>query len=486
MFPAVQRALGALKKSLLREDTGERYGYHDEHGHGNPEQTAEWNGVALETVAWKEPPRWLPTTFQSLVYRNYLFLVVGQVCHSLSLWMDMVARPVLVIALTGSAVQLGLVSMVRGVPMMLLAPVAGVIADRFDRRLVVLLAKGTNMVVHIVFAFIVISGNLDLWLIYVTAIIKSIVNAFEQPARQALLPSTVPLPLLTNAVALHQGSMQLTRIISATVAGFLIAGWALVFGFGENDTRAFGGVYLAMALTLVVGLVATYMLRFPAGARMEGHHHGSFFTSFMTALRFAWHHAIILGVLILLVVNFLFGQSYRMIFLPWLAIQDMQLGPQGVGLLLAINGAGALVGSVAIAAWGHRLRHRGWLIISGLVFKGLLLVGLGFTSLLPMVTIFGLTMPLLPILIIVVAGTVDMATMAMKNILLFESIPDEFRGRIMSLQSLDRGFSTIGNGVAGFAIALLGGPYSLALFGGLLTLGSLVVGSSLPNFRKVD
>ena len=120
-------------------------------------------------------------------------------------------------------------------------------SDRFDRRVVMLFSKSLSMAVNTLFAVIMITGNLELWHIYATAILRSLLMAFDGPARQALLPSLLPPNLLLNGIALNTGSMQIVRILSASVAGFFIAFWALAFGFEVDDARSFGGVYLITA-----------------------------------------------------------------------------------------------------------------------------------------------------------------------------------------------------------------------------------------------
>ncbi|MDO8749573.1 MAG: MFS transporter [Dehalococcoidia bacterium] len=454
--------------------------------HGYPRGVLEEEIPATaSSVAWKEPPSWLPAALHSLAYRDYLLLVIGQISNSLAQWMDMVARPILVIAITGSAVQLGLVTLVRGVPMLFLGPVAGILADRMDRRILMLIAKVLNLVVCVGFAAIILAGQLQLWHVYVTAILRSLLMAFDQPARQALLPSMVPPRLLANAVALNMGSMQVTRIISASVAGLMIAFWAITFGFEGADARAFGGVYLAVAIVSIIAVVATYVMRVPPGGRVV-RTEDSWVTSFVQGIRFAWHSPVILGILILLAVQSAFGMPYLQVFVPWLAIKVMDLGAAGAGLLIAASGVGALAGAVVVAAIGHRLRRRGIIIIVGLTLYGVAIAALGLTSALPLVAVMGLTLPVLPLAMIVLVGIGQTAIMSMKNIVLLESTPNELRGRVMSFQSLDRGFTTVGGGLGGFAIALMGGPFALALFGALCAFWAIVVGVFSPGLRKHD
>ncbi|MDP3879312.1 MAG: MFS transporter [Dehalococcoidales bacterium] len=451
-------------------------------GHSLPVETVSTADLA---IPWREPPRWLPPTLHSLVYRNYFLLLAGQVSNSLAQWMDMVARPIMIIALTGSSVQLGLVTLARGLPMMALGPFAGLLADRTDRRLLMLAAKSLSFIVNLVFTILIINGRLELWHIYVTAILRSLLMAFDQPARQALLPALVPPRLLMNAVALNTGTMQLSRIISASFVGGLIALWAKGFGFLDTDIRIFGGVYLVTVVVYIAAIAATFLLRVPPGGHSE-RTDDSWSLSFVKGIRFAWRSPIIISILVLLGVQSTFGAPYMSVFIPWLAMMVMDIGTTGAALLLAVSGVGSLAGAMAIATVGHILHQRGRIIIVGLVIYGAALAALGLTSALPLVTVLGLTMPLLPMLMVFFVGIGQTVIVSIKNGLLLETTPNELRGRIMSFQSLDRGLTSLGGSMGGFAIAILGGPYGLALFGILCAVGSVIVGVSYPSLRKQD
>ena len=440
---------------------------------------------AAPEVAWKEPPRWLPPTFHALAYPNYLLLFIGQISNSLAMWMDLVARPVLVVAITGSPVQLGLIALVRGVPMMFLGPFGGLVSDRVDRRVVMLFSKSLSMGVNVTFAAIIITGNVELWHIYATAILRSLLMAFDGPARQALLPSLVPPKLLLNGIALNTGSMQIVRILSASVAGFFIAFWARAFGFEDDDARNFGGVYLVTAAAYVIAVVSTYLMKVPMAGRVE-RTRDNWLEGLVNGFKFAGGNPVILGLLVLFAVQSLFGMPYLQVFVPWLALEVMDLGPEGVGVLLGISGIGSLVGALSLATFGTKLRHRGLIIIGGLATYGLALSGLGLSSMLPLVAILGLAVPILPAVMIIIVGVGQTAMMTVRTAVLMEVTPNELRGRVFSLMTLDRGFSTLGSGAGGLAIAAIGGPLALALYGGLCAFGAVLVGALLPSLRRVD
>ena len=391
----------------------------------------------------------------------------------------------LVVALTGSAVQLGLISLARGVPMMFLGPIGGLVSDRFDRRVVMLFSKSLSMAVNTLFAVIMITGNLELWHIYATAILRSLLMAFDGPARQALLPSLLPPNLLLNGIALNTGSMQIVRILSASVAGFFIAFWALAFGFEVDDARSFGGVYIITAAAYVAAVAVTYMIKVPLAGRVE-QARDTWVAGLIHGFRFAWRSPVIFGLLVLFAVQSLFGMPYLQVFVPWLALQVMDIGAEGVGVLLAISGIGSLAGALGLATIGSKFRYRGLLIIGGLAIYGLALAGLGLTSVLPPVAILGLTVPVLPVIMIIIVGVGQTAMMTLRTGVLMEITPNELRGRIMSLMTLDRGFSTLGSGAGGLAISLMGGPIALAVYGVLCATGAILVGILLPAVRKID
>ncbi|MBM2825976.1 MAG: transporter [Dehalococcoidia bacterium] len=432
----------------------------------------------VKAQEWKTPPRWLPSTLHSLAYANFLFLWLAQITNSLSLWMEQVARPVLVLMVTGSGVQLGLVVAARGLPQLFLSPVAGVVADRFDRRKVILVSKSLGMVVNFAFAIVIITGQLELWHIYASSILRSMLNAFDNPARQALIPNLVPPNLLVNAIAVNSGSMQLVRILAASIAGFSIAFVGI------------GGTFLIIALVSVVAVVFTYMMQVPHWGRVSRRQE-SWIGSMIDGFRYALKEKAIFAILVLLTFQSIFGQPYLQIFVPLIALQFMDfsfLGEFGVepnkahevglGLLLAASGFGALLGSLIVATIGERLRHRGFIVIGGLTLYGLAVTALGLSSLTGLM--------ILPFLFVSIVGVGQTLLLTVKNAILMELTPNDMRGRVFAIQSLDRGLSTIGASGGGFLAAAVGAPIGLAIYGAAVAVGAIWVGIFMPALRRVD
>ena len=244
-------------------------------------------------------------------------------------------------------------------------------------------------------------------------------------------------------------------------------------------------MYIVTAVAYVVAVAATYRMKVPVEGRVE-RTQDTWITGLTQGFKFAGKSPVILGLLVLFAVQSLFGMPYLQVFVPWLALEVMDIGAEGVGMLLAVSGIGSLAGALSIATLGTKIRHRGMYIIGGLTLYGLALAGLGLTSALPLVGILGLTLPVLPMIMIIIVGVGQTAMMTLRTSVLMELTPNELRGRVFSLMTLDRGFSTLGSGFGGFAIAAVGGPLALAGYGVLCAIGAVAVGILLPSLRKVD
>ncbi|MCS7294808.1 MAG: MFS transporter, partial [Dehalococcoidia bacterium] len=140
-------------------------------------------------------------TFRALRHRNYRYLWLGQLGHSATLWMDQVARAVLILDLTGSAMMLSLVIATRLAPILLFGLIAGAVADRANRQRVLMSSQLVTFASHLFLGLMVTSGLIQVWMVFLTAFVSGTAMAFNQPVRQSLIPMTVPREDLLNAVA---------------------------------------------------------------------------------------------------------------------------------------------------------------------------------------------------------------------------------------------------------------------------------------------
>ena len=244
-----------------------------------------------------------PGTWDSLRIRNFRYLWLGQAGHAAGIWMEQIARPFLVLDLTdGSATHVGGVLAVRTVPQFILGMWAGVIADSFDRRSVLLVVKTGTLLLNIAFVAILVLGLLELWHMYAYAIVRGTMMAFDQPARMGLVPSVVPETHVTNAVALMSATQNTMRIFGAASGGVLYG----VFGAT--------GAFALITLVYAVPVFSTYMLRVApvlSGVRRSA---SGLTGGLLEGVRFTFSHPAIRGVLLLSMIYFMFGMSFLQVF----------------------------------------------------------------------------------------------------------------------------------------------------------------------------
>ncbi|MBI4300964.1 MAG: MFS transporter, partial [Chloroflexi bacterium] len=190
-------------------------------------------------------------TFQALQHRDYRFLWLGQCGYSIAVWGESIARGWLVYDMTGSASALGLVSMLRSIPMLLLGLLAGVVADRFDKRKVLMICQTATMLNLLLLSILLMTGTVQVWHIMVTTFFMGCSLAFIMPARQSLIPFLVGKENTSNAVALSSAAMNVNRIIGPSLAG------ALIKPIGT------GGVYVSITAVYVFIIATTIMMRIP-------------------------------------------------------------------------------------------------------------------------------------------------------------------------------------------------------------------------------
>ncbi|HWQ28096.1 MAG TPA: MFS transporter [Dehalococcoidia bacterium] len=415
--------------------------------------------IAQPTVAERPRATRLPATFASLRYRDYRFLWLGQLGHSASLWMEQIVRPVLILQLTDSALMVGLVVAARMTPMLLFGLLAGVAADRFDRKRILLTTQFVTMSVHFLMAFLVLTGLIAPWHVFVTTFVSGTSMAFNQPARQSLIPKLVPKEALLNAVALNTTGLNTMRVLGPSVAGVL-----LLSGIGP--------VYLLNG-ALIAGVMATTLaMRVPYERRAPGAE-----TSWLADLResfaFVGRHPAVLSVVGPALILFVFGFPYQSVFVPLFAKKVLDLGDSGVGALVACTGAGAVIGSLVMASQ-HDLRRRGVLLLAFLaLFSGGLLVFSRSSAL-------GVS-----ILSLMAAASMSTSYMALTNSLLLELSPPELHGRVMSLMSLDRGLVPLGATIAGALASALGPQDGLTVMA-LVCLGlTALTAAGAPALRRL-
>ena len=380
--------------------------------------------------------------------------------------MEQAARPFLILDLTdGSASHVGGVLAVRTIPQFVFGIWAGVIADSFDRRAVLLLDKLAALLLNVVFVAILASGNLELWHIYAYGLARGTIMAFDQPARMGLLPSVVPATHVTNAVALMSATQNTMRIFGAAAGGILYA----IFGAT--------GAFTIIAIVYVMPVAVTYMLQVPPMESRVSRTASGLASGLVEGLRFCFSHAAIRGILLLSAIYFMFGMSFIQVFSPLFAEQVFDIGSAGFAGMSSTMGVAALVASLFIASrQPDRIGAILPIITAGF---GLALLVFSLATYLPGPAGF-----IVPFSLLALLGALQTSYMALSRSALLHVAPDEMRGRVIGVLTLDRAFMTAGAASAGFLSDALGVQTAQIAFGIVCALGGIAIYAAAGEFRR--
>jgi len=387
--------------------------------------------------------------FRSLRHRNYRLLWLGQTGHSASLWMDQVARAVLILELTDSAFVLSAVIATRLVPILLFGLIAGAVADRYNKKRILMGTQTVSLCAHLFLGTMVVTGAIEVWHVFATALVAGTAMAFNQPVRQALIPATVPPEDLMNAVGLNSAALSFMRIGGGSLAGVLLI-WFSV-----------GGVYYINAGIYVFVILTTVLMQFgPAPARRK---ESSLFGDLGEGFRYIAANRVLGMVTGLALILFIFGFPYQQVFVPLLAKKTLDLGNSGVGFLAGATGVGAFAGSLFVA-WKSGVSRPGLqMMINLLIFAGALM------AIALQATVAG------TVVLLAVAGSMTVTFTAFTNGILLQNSDPQMHGRVMSLLSLDRGLIPLGAILAGTLASSIGIRPGLFVMGAVIFVLSATV-----------
>ncbi|MCX6012239.1 MAG: MFS transporter [Chloroflexi bacterium] len=399
-------------------------------------------------------------TFDSLKLRDYRLLWLSQITTSFGGWMDQIARTWLIYSLTNSPLHLGLVSAARGLPMLAFGIVAGVAADRFNRKIQLIVAQVVNAILNVVLATLVITGHIQIWHIYITAIFSGTVQAFQQPARQALINDIVGKKHLLNAIALLSMAFSVSRIVGPAIGGGLIA----AFGVGIS--------YYIQAALFALATVWTLQIKIPESPKnVEAKQ--SFLNSTKEGFSYVVHQRLILALMILGLAPILLGMPYLSL-MPIFARDVLHGNASTQGLLLMASGIGAILGALIIASL-NRQQGSGRLLIIGAVGYGLSLVLFSRSPILWMAMIFTFC-----------AGFSLTGYTSQDQTIIQTLAPDEIRGRVLGIYFLNQGLMPLGSLLAGVLAEFLGGPLAITIMGSSCVLIVIGVVLFMPKFWKLN
>ena len=394
-----------------------------------------------------------------LRHRGFVAFWTGVVFSQVGVRASFAANLYHVYELTGSTVQVGFVGIAQAVALFLLSPIGGVVADRLDRRRLIQATQLVSMVFSLGLAILTLTGNAELWHILVTVSLNTATATFDAPARSALIPALVPRDELPQAFALLTPSKELAILVGPALAGVLIA----IGGPGL--------VYAVDAATFVVLIVILGLLRVPPlEVELPG---TSVWTSMAAGARELRRRPIIWQLMSLDVSATMFG-AYQVV-LPALALDVLDVGPTGYGLLGSAPAAGALVATVVILRL-LRTRPAGHLVLWATVGYGVLCIALAQS------TWFGLALAAA-----LGVGAADALGASIRAAAVQVETPDALRGRVTSLyQMAARGGPALGQANIGWVSGFLG-PVGALTAGAVvpitLAMAHAVVGGTVRDYR---
>jgi len=398
-------------------------------------------------------------TFDSLRFRDYRLLWIGNTTEHAGEWIEQVGRAWLVWTMTGSPAMLGIVVATNPFVGALLAPIGGLVADRLDRRKVLMTSLVLMTITSLVLAFLVYTHRIQIWHIIAIEIIKGLILVFNHGVRPAITPNLIPKTHLLNALTLENGTAQAARLPATALAGWMIVSFGIASVFG---IRAIGtAIAFLVALPMRVPPV-------PAGGRKK-----SIVRDFIEGFRYVATHHIELSLLLFFLVPTFLAAPFTTLF-PIFADKIFQTGATGLGFLNSAAGLGNLVGLFLVASLPD-FYGKGRLLFASVFGAGLFLVFFSAS-----------TWYSLSLVLIVFVGLSNFVFTTLNNTLLQGMIPDQVRGRVNSLRSLGRISLPLGELTAGFLAAYWGAPWALGIMGGLCALLALVTLFLLPKVRAMQ
>jgi MFS family permease len=402
-------------------------------------------------------------TFSALRHRNYRLYWWGMLVAITGWQVQMVAQAWLVYDLTKSTALLGLVGLTQAVPTIVLTLFGGVVADRVDRRRLLIITQVMTGALLFLLATLVATDLIRLWHIFVIAFVVGGVWAFDQPARMALVPHLVERDDLMNAVAVGSMVWQGSRIAGPAIAGLLIG---------------FAGIAPCFYLTtlgMLVMVLALRAVKIPPVAPQAGRQ--NVVKNLAEGVAYVVRNPVFSTLIGMTFFNSLFGMSY-VSMMPVFARDVLGVGSQGFGFLYGVSGVGALVGTTVVASLGD-VQRKGWMMLLGGAAFG------AFVVLFAVSRVYPVSLALLFCM-----GAVNSVYMTTVNTVLQSLVPDDLRGRVMGIYTLTWSLMPLGGFASGaladrFSDPAVGAPFAVGLGGVLVVLAAAVMAAAAPRLRRL-
>lgn len=396
-------------------------------------------------------------TFRSMSVRNYRLYFAGQLISTTGTWMQSIAQAWLVLQITGSGVALGVTVALQFTPVLLVGAWGGLVADRVDKRRLLVGTQAAAGVLALVLGSVTALGVVQLWMIYVLALGLGAVNALDNPARRAFVVEMVGAEHVSNAVSLSSAMFMAARVIGPAIAGLVIAGFGVSWCFFAN------GVSYSAAVIAFLAMRENEFFSVEPIPRRKG--------QLREGLRYAWSTPALRLVLVLTAVIGTLAFNFQVV-LPLLAKQTFSGGADTLGVLYASMSIGSVIGALVSA---HEARATRRFVLGAALAFGAALVG---AALAPTFA--------LELLVLVPVGAAGIAFTAMANGVLQTETAPEMRGRVAALFTVAfLGSTPIGGPIIGWVSEQLG-PRAGLWVGGIATLAVTVAAvAAIRRHREI-
>jgi len=396
--------------------------------------------------------------FKSFKHRNFRMYFIAQIISVTGTWLQMTAMPWLVYSITNSPLLLGTVSFLGQIPILLISPFAGAAADHYNKRKILIISQLVLALQALLLAVLTISGKIQIYHLFILAILLGIASAFDMPARQSFIIELVGKDDLMNAIALNSFIINSTRMIGPAVAGILVA------SFGE------GLCFLLNSISFIPVIIILFIIK----STLISHADKSTPISqkLVSGVNYVRNSKDI-SSLILMISATSAIISFPMVLMPVFVKEVFKLDVKFLGILMSASGIGTLIGALRIASNKS----------SGNLKKIIFYSAIGFGI---SVIAFSLSKNIyLTILFIACVGYFMVSQLVSTNTLIQMLVSDDMRGRVMGFYTMAfMGFAPLGSLTAGVLAHKLGAPVTVTIGGTMCLVLSVIIGKKILSINE--
>jgi len=401
-------------------------------------------------------------TFTSFKFAPFRWFYASMVSQMAAMQVEMIARGLLIYAITHSATMLGWMAVAQSIPMLAASFGGGVLADRIQKKHLMVFGMGANALIALGVALAITFGMITegapwaIAILLVASVAKGAVQGLIMPARQSIIPELVGREQIMNALALNNLGMNLLRILAPAGAGFAVALWGY-----ESAYYVMTGLFAAATL---------FALRLPRTGVAATK--GRAVADLVDGFKYLGRQPTVALVLFFTLFAVLLSMPY-MQMLPIFTESVLNVGPEGMGILVMISGIGAVVGSLVLASLPNR--HRGAMLVVSSLIMGIALTVFSFS------TTFTVSA-----LAIIFVGIGQTGRMTLAGTLLQHYVDDEYRGRVMAIYMMEFGLTSLSVLLAGILADSIGIQWSIGGMAMILIVISAVVLFASPKLRRLQ